>query len=147
MTKQITLDNKVLTNAFFKMVTTGGKGAHVAIRYAEGLYNNVGEKGNRNEIEGKKFVARHDSLILDGSNYTFTNLDWRTYRYVGIDVTSGAEPLTISDVKSLTVRYPFDKTSTATCSDKQIEKMLEEARAGQLAIGSLGSNWQLAVSN
>ena len=124
-TKRIILDNKVLTNAFFKMVTTGGKGAHVAIRYAEGLYNNVGEKGNRNETEGKKFVARHDSLILDGSNYTFTNLDWRTYRYVGIDVTTGAEPLTIADVKSLTVRYPFDKTSTATCSDKQMEKMLE----------------------
>jgi tetratricopeptide (TPR) repeat protein len=27
------------------------------------------------------------------------------------------------------------------------KEMLEEARAGQLAIGSLGSNWQLAVSS
>ena len=129
--KSLLLDNKVLTNAYFNMLLKGGKGANVVVRYAEGLYNDLGAKDNRNETSGKHFIARNDSLVLPQNasanaeaQQEFTTLDWRTYRYVGIDVETGDEPLTIADVKSLTVRYPFKKESTASCSDKTMEKIL-----------------------
>ena len=126
--KTILLDNKVLTNAYFNMLMKGGKGATVVVRYAEALYGDKGYKNNRNETAGKYFIARNDSIILPvtgNQDVNFTTLNWRTYRYVGIDVQTGNEPLTISDVKSQTVRYPFSKTSQASCSDKTMEKILE----------------------
>lgn len=98
------------------------------MRYAEALYNDKGEKDNRNETAGKHFIARNDSIVLSADNDSktdFTTLDWRTYRYVGIDIQTGNEPLIVEDVKSLNVRYPFDKTSKAACSDKTMEKILE----------------------
>lgn len=127
--KSFLLDNKVLTNAYFNMLMKGGKGATVVVRYAEGLYDNLGAKNNRNETAGKHFIARNDSLILskDASAdawQEFTTLDWRTYRYVGIDVQTGDSPLTIQNVKSETTRYPFQKESTAKCSDATMEKIL-----------------------
>ncbi len=125
-TKTILLDNQVLTNAFFQMQMEGGKGAAVVVRYAEGLYTDQGAKNNRNETSGKHFIARHDSLILDGTPVKeFTTLNWRTYRYVGINIKTADEPLTITAVKNLTAGYPFDKASTASCSDKTMEKILE----------------------
>lgn len=125
-TKSLLLDNQVLTNAYFQMMMQGGKGASVVVRYAEGLYTENGMKDNRNETAGKHFIARHDSIVLNGDEQKeFTTLNWRTYRYVGIDIKTADEPLTITDVKNLTAGYPFDKTSTSSCSDKTMEKILE----------------------
>ena len=62
--------------------------------YAEGLYVHKNEdltaswlpmlpKANRNEVDGKIFIGKTDSVISDGSvGQQYTPLWWRTYRYI-----------------------------------------------------------------
>jgi hypothetical protein len=51
-------------------------------------------KNNRNDIEGKIIVGRKDSLLLSGKDSeVFESLTYRTFRYVQIEIQTGAEPL------------------------------------------------------
>src|SRR5207245_11185309 len=69
------LDNTVLTTAFINLVVSGGKDASIRVTYAEALKDAKGEKGNRNEIAGKKIIGVCDEYIADGAqNKTFSSL-------------------------------------------------------------------------
>jgi len=57
------------------------------------------DKGNRNEVDGKVFVGRRDSIISDGSkSQKFESLWYRTYRYVLLKVRTADQPLVIDDI-------------------------------------------------
>jgi hypothetical protein len=93
------LDQGFLTNAYPTLVFSGGQNASMSMGYAEGLYIGKQEdlkgftvpllpKGNRNEVEGKLFIGRADSLTSDGTaNQEYTPLSWRTYRYLQLTST------------------------------------------------------------
>ena len=53
----ILLDQAHLTNALAVLETSGGTGSTVALIYAEALKDAKGNKGNRNEIDGKTIVG------------------------------------------------------------------------------------------
>lgn len=90
----ILLDQTFLTNAYPTLIFSKGKNAAISLSYAEGLYIKGNDKGNRNEVEGKTFIGKKDSIISDGSTgQEFTPLWWRTYRYVQIKVETKDEPL------------------------------------------------------
>ena len=83
---KILLDNGVLTNAYPVLQFSKGKGAEITLGYAEALCIDKGsskdwreqnKKGNRNEIEGKRFVGQKDEIIASGNDaQTFTSLAW-----------------------------------------------------------------------
>jgi hypothetical protein len=53
------------------------------------MVDDKGEKGNRNEIEGKHIVGIYDEFLPDGSEKRpFMPLSWRTWRYLQVDVTT-----------------------------------------------------------
>ncbi|MGD8816396.1 MAG: alpha-L-rhamnosidase, partial [Acidobacteriota bacterium] len=54
------LDQSYLTNAFPVLETSGGTGSTLTLVYAEALKDSEGNKGNRNEIEGKTIVGVRD---------------------------------------------------------------------------------------
>lgn len=54
----ILMDQQQLVNAYPRLSFSEGKDATIVLRYAESLYNEKKEKGNRNEIDGKHFVGR-----------------------------------------------------------------------------------------
>ena len=110
---ELLIDNAVLTNAYPTLIFSQGRDAGISLAFAEALYvtgrivQNM-PKGNRDEVDGKTFIGRRDSLISDGTkNQSFTSLWYRTYRYVLLKVETRAEPLVIEDLFGTFTGYPF----------------------------------------
>ncbi|RZK70340.1 MAG: alpha-rhamnosidase, partial [Pedobacter sp.] len=123
------LDQTFYTNAYLTLNFSKGKGAGISIGYAETLYDK-GEgdlrKSNRNEIEGKKFVGRIDSLLADGSaNQSFTTLNYRSYRYLKLTVKTQSEPLVIDDIYGTFTGYPFKENYTFQSENPEIKQILD----------------------
>jgi alpha-L-rhamnosidase len=116
------LDQGALTNAYPVVEFSKGKGSKIILTYAEALYINEGNskpwkdqrmKGNRNEIAGKNLSGRSDEFIADGSsNQKFVSLDFRTFRYVKVEIETADEPLIMDDLSSIFTGYPFKLKST-----------------------------------
>jgi len=118
---RVVLDQTFLTNAYPVFQYSKGKGAAVLFTYAESFYDEKSmEKGNRNTIENKKIFGVKDSIICNGKKeQTFTALNWKTFRYVQLDVTTANEPLIIDDFYAIYTAYPFKNNSVFT-SDNPI---------------------------
>lgn len=133
----ILLDQTFLTNAYPTIIFSKGKNAAISMSYAEGLYiiepgnpdwKKQNKKGNRNEIEGKRFVGRKDSIISDDSDHQeFTPFNWRTYRYLQLTVETKDEPLTIDDLYGTATGYPFKYNARfdAGNSNNDLSKILD----------------------
>lgn len=133
----ILLDQGTLTNAYPTVIFSGGQNASMSIGYSEGLYIRRDEnlsgprvparaKGNRNEVEGKVFIGKADSVLSDGTaNQEYTPLWWRTYRYVQLVIATKDEPLTIDDIYGTFTGYPFFNKSKLTSKDPEMSKMLD----------------------
>ncbi|MBR5716805.1 MAG: alpha-rhamnosidase [Bacteroidales bacterium] len=120
----ILMDQQELVNAYPRLSFSEGKDATIVLRYAESLYNEKKEKGNRNEIDGKHFVGRLDSIIANGEPFEWESLQWRTFRYLQLDIVTSEQPLLLHDISCVAAVYPFHKSSTAQCSDPEVEQML-----------------------
>jgi len=104
----ILLDQARTTNAYPVLETSGGKGSTVTLTYAEALVDAKGQKGNRNEVEGRVMHGVHDVFRPDGGQHRrFETLYWRSYRYVQVDVETGDEPLSVHDLHGIFTAYPF----------------------------------------
>lgn len=133
----ILLDQGYLTNAYPTLVFSGGRQATVSMGYAEALYTRrntptgsgrmgAPAKGNRNEVEGKTFIGKIDSLLSDGSaSQVYTPLWWRTYRYIRLTVDTKAEPLTIDDLYGTFTGYPFTANAKLQSNNPELGKMLD----------------------
>lgn len=123
---ELLLDGQQLTNAYLTLVFGGGRGSRVTIGYAEALYDANMEKGNRNEIAGKHFVGRKDSLVASGaSRQQFTTMAWRTYRYVLLRVQTADEPLVLHDIYGLATGYPFGLKAALDTHDGELLGMFD----------------------
>ncbi len=131
----ILLDQTYLTNAYPTILFSKGKQAGISMSYAEGLYviepgnknwRAQGRKGNRDEIEGKRFVGRKDSIISDGSaGQQFSPLNWRTYRYLRLIIETRDEALTVDDLFGMATGYPFSFNARLDSDNPELGKMLE----------------------
>ncbi|TDQ09474.1 alpha-L-rhamnosidase-related protein [Pedobacter metabolipauper] len=123
------LDQTFETNAYITLNFSRGKDAGISLGYAETLYergSNGTRKGNRNEVEGKEFIGRKDSLIADGSNgQSFTTLNFRTYRYIRLFVQTKNEPLVIDDLYGTFTGYPFKKAAVFNTDNNEIKQILD----------------------
>ncbi|WP_026463057.1 alpha-L-rhamnosidase N-terminal domain-containing protein [Adhaeribacter aquaticus] len=127
------LDQGFETTAYPVLITSGGKGATVALRYAESLFVDEGKpvgqtknKGNRNEVAGKKFIGYEDRIISDGgANRTFTPLWWRTFRYIEVAIETHDQPLIVQDVYGIYTGYPFKQEARFVTQNAELNKILE----------------------
>ncbi len=118
------LDHGVETNAFPRLVVGGGAGASVTLTYAEALVDAAGRKGNRNEVEGRHLVGLSDEFIADGAGRrSFTPPNFRTYRYVQVDVETRDQPLVLEDVLGTFTAYPFQQRGAFSSDDPLLEKI------------------------
>lgn len=132
---RLILDQGELTTGYPELLVSGGRGATITLRYAEGLYGKSENprrrsKGDRNEIEGKDFVGHGDVFHLDGgASRVFRPLWWRTWRYLELTIETKGEPLTVEDLSATYVGYPFELKSTLKTSDAdandELQKLLE----------------------
>ncbi|TSJ44688.1 Bacterial alpha-L-rhamnosidase [Mucilaginibacter corticis] len=128
-TVQFLLDQDTLTNAYITLNLSGGEGSTVKLRYAETLYDkdtgNGRLKGNRNDVEGKDFLGRADSIIANGKpGQTFTTLYWRTYRYLQVTVKTGDEPLVIDDLYGTFTGYPFKMRASLSTDNAEMKNIM-----------------------
>ncbi|MBZ4191347.1 alpha-L-rhamnosidase C-terminal domain-containing protein [Niabella beijingensis] len=124
------LDQSFLTNAYLTLIFSGGKNAGISISYAESLFDNIAKNGmrksNRNEVTGKDFSGRKDSILSNGTNgQVFTPLNFRTFRYIQLLVRTEAEPLVINDIYGLFTGYPFKQHATFNSSNNDFQKLLD----------------------
>ena len=131
------LDNGKLTTGYLSLLFSRGKNAEIAIAYAEALYEgkekgttksySLPAKGNRNEVEGKRFIGYEDKVIADGGEgRDFTTLWWRTWRYVDLTISTADEPLVLEDVYGTFSAYPFrSEIAFSAPGHDELNKMLD----------------------
>ncbi|WP_153801121.1 alpha-L-rhamnosidase-related protein [Foetidibacter luteolus] len=128
------LDQAKLTNAYPTIIFSKGDSAALSLRYAEALYVDEGssdwrresQKGNRDEVEGKRFVGKQDSIISNGNiKQEFTALWYRTYRYLQLKVETKSEPLVIDDVYGTFSGYPFEMKATFNAGDNVLDRIMQ----------------------
>lgn len=123
------LDQTYETNAYVNLLFSRGKDAGISLSYAESLYDHVGNggtrKGNRNDVDGKEFSGRKDSIVSNGDpSQSFTSLYWRTFRYIRMIVQTKDEPLIIEDLYGMFTGYPFKQNALFTSDKKEISQIL-----------------------
>jgi alpha-L-rhamnosidase len=127
----VLLDRGHLTTAYPELVVSGGRGSAIALTYTEALRAKTvngkqGEKGNRNEIDGKVISGLRDRFIADGGpGRLFRPLWWRTFRYVELMVQTADEPLTIDDIRTRFTAYPFEERGRFESSDPVLSRIWE----------------------
>jgi alpha-L-rhamnosidase len=115
---KILFDQNNLTNAYPVLTFSKGKNSTIKLTYAESLFNNMQEKGNRNEVDNKNIIGNQDIISCDGGdNRTFQTLWWRTFRYLEMEIETSEEPLIINDFHSIFTGYHFKENASFNCSD------------------------------
>jgi alpha-L-rhamnosidase len=122
----ILVDQKQLTNAFPEITLSMGRNSEIKITYAEALFEDIKNKGNRDVIQGKSIHGVYDIIVADGElNRKFTTMSYRTFRYVQLDIKTKDEPLTVESFDSWFTGYPFQKQAAFTTSDPALSKVFD----------------------
>ena len=130
-------DQGYLTNSYPCWNVSKGTDSFMKVTYAESLYEDEENKGNRNEIEGKFIKGFVDYFYFDGKdNREYGPLWFRTYRYIEVDIQTGNEPLIINSFTGTFTGYPFKKNASFTCNQKIINDIWETGwRTARLCAG------------
>jgi alpha-L-rhamnosidase len=125
----ILLDQTFETVAYPEMTVSGGKGSSIQFTYAEALMDEKHQKGNRNEITGRKIMGNQDIFRPDGAvKRTFKPLWFRTFRYIELEIETQEQPLIINSFYGLKTGYPFEEK--ATFSSSQDKSMTDIWKVG-----------------
>jgi len=117
----ILFDQGELTTAYPELTVTGGKDSKIELQYTEALFDAQNQKGNRNEIEGKKMRGYIDFFLPDGGEKRLFRPLWlRTWRYLEMTVTTKNSPLTINNINSEFTGYPFQENAVFKSNDNQL---------------------------
>jgi alpha-L-rhamnosidase len=108
----ILFDQGNLTTGYPELLVSKGKGSRIKITYSESLFDATGNKGNRNEIEGKKINGYADIFLPDGGEKRmFRPLWFRTWRYLQLEIETKNEALVLDDFSSEFTAYPLQENA------------------------------------
>jgi alpha-L-rhamnosidase len=123
---KLLLRRDALTTAYPQLTVSGGKGATIKLTYTEALYDKNGHKGDRDEVANREALGLTDIFLPDGGQHrTFEPLWWRTWRYLSLDITTGAEPLQLESLKTFFTAYPFEEKAKLITPDPDLAKIWE----------------------
>ena len=133
----ILLDHGHLTSAHIQLHMSGGKGSTVTLTYAESLFDEHGQKGNRDIILGKSIRGQQDIFMPDGgSNRTFETLWFRTYRYLQLDIQTGEQPLIMHKIAGRYNGYPFQENASFKSDNPSLDSIWQMSwRTARLCAG------------
>ncbi len=148
---ELIFDVGELTSGFPMLTTRGGAGAKATLTYAEALrlpWETPGAKllGRRQSLAN---LASHYADENTGWTFdrrgkitgwcdiwepagepdgeAFEPLHWRAFRYVGLRIETGAEPLQVESLRYRFTAYPYALSGKFTCSDPALEKIWDVA--------------------
>ncbi len=141
----LVLDMGVMTSAFPLLDVSGGAGSSVCLTYAEALRLKwetpdaimFGKKQPlenlaahfADENRGWTFDRRgevtgwHDKWQPAGRDEVFEPLHWRAFRYVGLKIEVGEEPMTLHSIKQRFCAYPYQIKAKFESSDPSLDKI------------------------
>ncbi len=125
--RRIIVDLNEYLCAYPAWTASGGAGATLRMHWAESLYEDVakGRKGNRDEIEGKRFSGVGDCIEFDGGGRRqFDTLWWQAGRYLELRVTTADEALTLEGLVLRETHYPYVWPYRFDCSDARLTAIL-----------------------
>jgi hypothetical protein len=108
---------ETMVAAYPELEVSGGRGATIRMTWSEALYDAQRGKGDRDLVADRHILGLTDTFLPDGPVRRFATLWWRTFRYVEIDVATGAEPLTLRAFRLHETGYPFDTVARFDSSD------------------------------
>ncbi len=115
-----------------ELTVSGGRGASVSLGWAEGLFRNdaeLGEKEDRRRWRDRYFIGLYDHFLCDGrSGMEFFTFSSRSGRYLSLEVKSGSEPLTIDALRLPEHRYPLRLEAAFACADRRFEDLARRCR-------------------
>lgn len=141
----LVLDQGALTTAFPQLTVSGGAGSTVRLTYAEALrlpWNTPGAKllGRQqslanlashfaDESRGWTFDRRGqvtgwcDIWEPAGRDEVFEPLHWRAFRYIGLQITVGRQPLKLRAVRQRFTAYPYRVKAQFSSSDAALDRI------------------------
>lgn len=120
----VLVDNATLTTGYPALTASGGSGSKIRLTYAEALFDEDDQKGNRNEVGGRHIAGPADEFIIGGSVvHEFMPLVWRTWRYLQIDVEATEEPVHIESLKTWFSAYPFVERASFSSDDESLRSI------------------------
>ncbi len=118
------LDRKTLTTAYPQLTVSEGKGSSIRLTYAEALYDEKQQKGDRDEVGNRQALGYHDDFLPDGGAHrTFEPLWWRTWRYLDLDIQTADEPLDLESLKAEFTAYPFEELASFDGKDGELAQI------------------------
>jgi alpha-L-rhamnosidase len=128
--RRVLIDLEEYVCAYPVLRLRGGRDAEVRVHWQEALFTDDDRKGNRDEIEGKRFrsIGTEDDgvgdvFIAGGGEEEHTTLWWAAGRYVEITVETGSAPLTLTGLTFLESRYPYEDVSRFDSSDGRLDQV------------------------
>src|SRR6267154_5278315 len=121
----ILIDTGHLITAYPELTVSGAADAPIRVTYAEALYDEKGNKGNRNDIAGKHIVGLSDEFIPDGPKRVFVPLAWKTWRFLQLDITTGNEGLQVEGLRSWFTAFPFEQRGRFESADSSLARIWE----------------------
>ncbi|MBA4137057.1 MAG: hypothetical protein C0518_07055 [Opitutus sp.] len=145
-TIRVVLDTGKLTTAYPNVHAAGGRGATVKLTYAEALRLPWSTPGARllGRQQSLANLASHFSDEASGwtfdrrgtvtgwsdvwepagrSGETFEPLHWRAFRYVGLEISTGADPLMLEGVAHRFTAYPYRVQAKFESSDQKLNRI------------------------
>lgn len=141
------LDVGELTSGYPAVAVVGGKGAVLRLTYAEALRlpwetPDAVMLGEQQPLEnlashfadegtGWTFDRRgaitgwSDTWRPAGGESRFEPWHWRAFRYVGVIIEAGAEPIKVTSLNFRYSAYPYDLKARFTCSDPALEQVFQ----------------------
>jgi alpha-L-rhamnosidase len=120
----ILFDQGQLTTAYPELTVSGGAASKIELQYAEALFDTQNNKGNRNEIEGKKMRGYIDFFLPDGGQTRLFRPLWlRTWRYLEMTITTKDSPVRIDNFDSEYTGYPFQENAVFKSNDSQLAEI------------------------
>jgi alpha-L-rhamnosidase len=125
-TVRLLVDRGSMTTGFASLTTSGGREARISVTYAEALVDAKGEKGDRSAIEGRHIQGLTDLYLVDGAKgRIWTTLAWRSWRFLEVAVTTGAEPLTVDGLMVEFTGFPFVTLGRFESDDPSLARIWE----------------------
>jgi alpha-L-rhamnosidase len=120
----VLFDQNNLTTGYPELMVSKGKGSRIKLIYAESLFDTNGNKGNRNDIEGKTIKGYSDVFLPDGGDHRlFRPLWFRTWRYLQIEIETKDEALVIDDFKSEFTAYPLQENAIFETDQAELKQI------------------------
>jgi len=126
--RQIIIDLEQYFCAYPILQVSGGNASSITVGWAEALHlDSTGtDKGQRDEVEGRTFIALcRDVFLPDGGDKRqFEPLWWRSGRYLEVLIETKDKPLTIEQLSLRETRYPLEMESKFQSSDSRLVDLM-----------------------